>query len=233
MNKQMTPHLLIIATLIGLATALMVFSTSLPEDDTQVVNVPVDASASPSGSPGMPGSSPPSTTPKPVVTPASTPAPTPTPLPSFGIAATTPEEVLREAQVEAGRIDPFRSLVPPDLPEFEGELTSVTLPVPQPSMGTTMAPATLKVREPMIVDPTTPPKPRQPVDIGEGIVLRGIINGGTDPVAIVEVDGNSELVRVGDYLRGNILVTAIHSDKKYVNLSRGAEQARLLFEEEE
>lgn len=232
MNKQLTPHLLIIATLIGLATALMVFSQSLPEDDTQVVNVPVDASASDSPS-APPGSAQPSTTPKPVETPASAPAPTPTPLPSFGIAATTPEEVLREAQVEAGRIDPFRSLVPPDLPEFEGELTSVTLPVPLPSMGTTMAPATLKVREPMIVDPTTPPKPRQPVDIGEGIVLRGIINGGTDPVAIVEVDGNSELVRVGDYLRGNILVTAIHSDKKYVNLSRGAEQARLLFEEEE
>lgn len=239
----MNKHLVILPLLFVSATALLFWSLSM-EDETVVVTTPSTApsilqtaqpigSAQPSKTPasGKPSVNP-SGAPSPTTsaTPKASPSPSPTasPLPSFGIAATTPEAVLREAQVHTGRVDPFKSILPPELPEFVPQIEPEQLAYVPPPVLTVSGdtPAPLKTALPRLSEPAPEPL------ITEGLALRGIINGGLDPVAIVEVNNESQLVRVGERLPGNILVTSIHYEGKYITLSRGNQKARLEFEEE-
>lgn len=238
----MNKHLIILPLLFVSATALLLLSLSLPEDEPMVAISPTPVpsltqSAAPSGPPvpvktaqpsGKPQRSPiPAASQKPVASPS--PTPTATPLPSFGIAATSPEAVLREAQANAGRVDPFKPILPPDLPEFVPQVEAEQLayvPPPVLNIPTGKASTPRKTALPELPDPSPEPM------LIEGLSLKGIINGGLDPVAIVQVDGDSELVRVGERLPGNILVTSIHFEGKYITLSRGNQKARLELEEE-
>lgn len=237
----MNKHMLILPMLLVTATALLLFSQTLPEDGTMIV---VDPSATPqpvgstsatpvpgkSASPGTAPSGRPSAKP----TPKPSPSPSSTPLPSFGIAATTPATVLREAQIQAGRVDPFKSVFAPDLPEFEPaidpeQLTLPSLP-PLPSIDLPTDPLVpntpQRTPDPVIME-TPPPRPA----LDQGLVLKGIMDGGVDPIAIIEVHGRTELVRVGERLSGGILVTSIHYEDRRVTLSRGGETATLTIPE--
>jgi hypothetical protein len=163
-----------------------------------------------------------------------------TPLPNFGIAATTPDAILREAQIQAGRVDPFKSAFAPDLPEFMPAIDPEQLALPSlPPLpvlddgtpGTGPGPVPTPFRPEATPDPVvveTPP-PRQP--LSHGLVLKGIMDGGVDPIAIIEVHGTTELVRVGERLSGGILVTSIHYEERRVTLSRGGETATLRIPE--
>lgn len=268
----MNKHIVIAPVLFMGATALLLFSMSLPDDTVIATNPspsPVAATASPGPTPK------PGTTPKPGVTPApgktaapsATPKPSnspcppgtsasaspppvdpaaPTantnvngpcnPLPSYGIAATLPDTVLREARIQAGRVDPFKSVFPPDLPEFQPAVSAEQLslpdlpPLPQSSgePSTPTAVATPRPNPPntTVVIPT-PPRPA----LNQGLELKGIMDGGVDPIAIVDVRGKTELVRVGERLTGGILVTSINFDEHSITLSRGYEHVTLRIPE--
>ncbi|PKL77071.1 MAG: hypothetical protein CVV27_07065 [Candidatus Melainabacteria bacterium HGW-Melainabacteria-1] len=229
----MNKHLLILPALLVVATTLLLFSQSLPEDgEVIVVTSPTpEPVGNPSGivpvgeSPGTQPSGTPSARP----TPKPSPSPSATPLPSFGIAATTPDAVLREAQIQAGRVDPFKSIFAPDLPEFVPAIEPEQLALPSlPPLDPIDSPsATAPIREPEDIPPVIEdiPPPRPALD--QGLVLKGIMDGGVDPIAIIEVHGRTELVRVGDRLSGNILVTSIHFEERRVTLSRGSEKSVL------
>jgi len=240
----MNKHIIILPLLFVSATALLFWSLSMEDESSVIVTNPTGTpsvlqtavpvgSAKPSQTPasGKPSARP-SGVPSPAAsaTPKASPSPSPTAsaLPSFGIAATTPEAVLREAQVHTGRVDPFKSILPPELPEFAPQIEPEQLAyVPPPPLSISGdAPAPLKTALPTLSEPAPEPL------ITEGLSLRGIINGGLDPVAIVEFNNESQLVRVGERLPGNILVTSIHYEGKYITLSRGNQKARLEFEEE-
>lgn len=154
------------------------------------------------------------------------------PLPSYGIAATTPDAVLREAKVQAGRVDPFKSVFPPDLPEFNPALAPEQLALPSlpplPSGEPNLGPAPLPTDKPAPITQSGDPK-RPPLE--QGLALKGIMDGGVDPIAIIEVHGRTELVRVGERLSGGILVTSINFDERRVTLSRGSERATLTIPE--
>lgn len=273
----MNKHIVIAPVLFMGATALLLFSMSLPPDEAPIVEA--SASPSPMASPASPGPTPkPGTTPKPGVTPvpgkttsptaspktsaspcppgtsasASPPPADPTaptananvnspcnPLPSYGIAATLPDTVLREARIQAGRVDPFKSVFPPDLPEFQPAIsaeqlslpTLPTLPTLPQSSGDPSTP-TVVVGTPRPNPPTTvvvPTPPRPALD--QGLALKGIMDGGVDPIAIVDVRGKTELVRVGERLTGGILVTSINFDEHSITLSRGYEHVTLRIPE--
>ena len=230
----MNKHMIILPLLFVSATALLLLSLSLPEDTPQIVVTPsvqpsqLQVSASPHKQPQPVASTTVKPSALPTKSPSPGPSPTATPLPSFGIAATTPEAVLREAQANTGRMDPFKSILPPDLPEFapvvEAEQLSYTQP---PPLSTTKGSSpTQKTTLPTLTEPSPEP------GLTDGLVLKGIINGGLDPIAIIQTADNSELVRVGDRLPGNILVTSIYFEGKYITLSRGNQKARLELEEE-
>lgn len=237
----MNKHMIALPLLLVTATALLMFSISLPEEGTLIVEnpgatpQPVD-SASSTPAPNVSGSPAAQASGKPVAKPTPKPSPSPsaTPLPSFGIAATTPDAVLREAKLQAGRVDPFKSVFAPDLPEFEPaidpeQLTLPSLP-PLPSIDTPTNPSMpsmpLRTPEPVVVE-TPPPRPA----LDQGLVLKGIMDGGVDPIAIIEVHGRTELVRVGERLSGGILVTSIHYEERRVTLSRGGQTATLTIPE--
>lgn len=237
----MNKHMIALPLLLVTATALMMFSISLPEEGSLIVEnpgatpQPVDSASVPpdpnvSGSPVAQPSGKPTAKP----TPKPSPSPSATPLPSFGIAATTPDAVLREAKLQAGRVDPFKSVFAPDLPEFEPaidpeQLTLPSLP-PLPSIdmpnNPSMPSMPQRTPEPVVIDT---PAPRPALD--QGLVLKGIMDGGVDPIAIIEVHGRTELVRVGERLSGGILVTSIHYEERRVTLSRGGETASLTIPE--
>lgn len=245
----MNKHLIILPLLFVSATALLLLSLSLPEDEPVVAISPtpfpavsqsispqpttattVQPSAKPERSPA------PTVSQKPIASPS--PTPTATPLPSFGIAATTPEAVLREAQANTGRIDPFKPILPPDLPVYAPQVEAEQLAyVPPPVLNiptTTTTTGKVPVKIPVPSRTAVPelPEPSPEPVLTEGLSLKGIISGGLEPVAIVQVDGNSELVRSGERLPGNILVTSIHFEGQYITLSRGNQKARLELEEE-
>lgn len=237
----MNKHMIALPLLLVTATALMMFSISLPEEGSLIVEnpgatpQPVD-SASVAPDPSVSGSpvAQPSGKPTAKPTPKPSPSPSATPLPSFGIAATTPDAVLREAKLQAGRVDPFKSVFAPDLPEFEPaidpeQLTLPSLP-PLPSIdmpnNPSMPSMPQRTPEPVVIDT---PAPRPALD--QGLVLKGIMDGGVDPIAIIEVHGRTELVRVGERLSGGILVTSIHYEERRVTLSRGGETASLTIPE--
>lgn len=234
----MNKHMLILPLLLVSATALLALSVYGP-DDLSVISSnpsatpqPVDSATPPDGS-ASPGSSQPSAKPSAKPTPKPSPKPSSTPLPSFGIVATTADAVLREAQIQAGRVDPFKSVLPPDLPEFEPAINPEQLALPSlPPLPVTPqtgpAPVILPEETPVPITIETPP-PRPPLD--QGLVLKGIMDGGVDPIAIIEIRGRTELVRVGERLTGNILVTSIHYEERRVTLSRGDERATLQMPE--
>ncbi len=241
----MNKHIIILPLIFVSASALMIWSVSMEDENSLIVANPsgspsVMQTATPSGSikpSKIPASGKPSGKPSGAPSPAASaspkaspsPSPTASALPSFGIAATTPEAVLREAQVHTGRVDPFMSILPPELPEFAPQIEPEQLayvPPPALSISGGPAPVPLKTALPRLSEPAPEPL------ITEGMSLRGIINGGLDPVAIVEFNNESQLVRVGERLPGNILVTSIHYEGKYITLSRGNQKARLEFEEE-
>jgi hypothetical protein len=235
----MNKHVIILSLLLASATALLFTSLQLEEGSEQIAITPsaspsplaTDASAAPVGESPLPISS---TSPKPSSKPVAKPTPTPTPSPSnmmaYGIAATSPDDVLREAQTFAGRVDPFKSIVPPSLPDYEPaaapEQLVFTPPVevPPPTTG----------GQTIVVYSTPEPISAAPDPLlSEGLRLRGIVNGGIDSVAIVEVNGQSELYRAGETLPGGITITSIHYEGKYVTLSRGKQKARLVLDKEE
>jgi len=231
-------HMIILPVLLITATSLLLFSLSLPDETAP----PVLASASPApGTEPSPESSVAGETPLPVGSPeasaAPTPAPTPEPTPepsptpneldAFGIAATSPDAVLREAQIHAGRMDPFKSMYPPNLPEFETVISpeQLALPVLMPIPSEEDIPDLPSIRAtPAPVQISAPP-PQAPLE--QGLTLKGIIDGGIDPIALIDINGVTELIRVGERLPGNILVTSIHYENKYVTLSRGQQKGRL------
>lgn len=247
----MIVHIMALIGLFTAATALAVTSFLLPPDEAVIANdpsatpVPVHANGSPdpththdpnSQSP-LPGdlnpSSKPGSTPIATATPGPSPSPTASALPSFGIAATTPDSVLREAQIHAGRLDPFKSVYPPNLPDFEPALSPENLALPAlptlPELSNLPELPTFASATPQ-PDPGNPiilETPRPPDPLEKGLVLKGIMDGGIDPIAIVEVNGKTQLVRVGERLPGGILVTAIHYDDRRVNLSRGQERGSI------
>lgn len=231
----MNKHMLILPVMLVTATALLLFSISLPEEGEGPAVIasgtpePVESNAStlPSGSP-KPANS---VAPKPTPTPS--PSPTASQLPAFGIAATTPDAVLREAQVHAGRVDPFKSVFAPDLPEFDPAIEPEQMALPNlpelpamPNDGPPNPPVVIRpIPDPVVDPPVDIPPPEPPLE--QGLVLKGLIDGGLDPVALVEVNGRTEMVRVGERLPGNILVTSIHYDGKYIKISRGRQTATL------
>lgn len=156
-------------------------------------------------------------TPKPKATAKPEPSATPTPLPEFAIAATTPEDVLKEAKIKSGRVDPFHTLIPPEIPDFKSDLSIAKLELDN------------SIKTVKLDDIEPPPEP----SITDGIVLKGIVNGGTDPIAIIEVDDSSQLVRPGEYVRKNILISTINASGRYIMLSKGSEKARVFLPEEE
>lgn len=233
----MNKHILALSLLLVSATALLFTSLQLEEGSEQIAVTPSaspsldpDASAVPVGeSPQPVGSASPKPSSKPVAKP--TPTPSPSNMLAYGIAATSPDDVLREAQTFAGRVDPFKSIVPPSLPDYEPaaapEQLVFTPPVevPPPPTSGSQTIVVYSTPEPTIAAP-------DPL-LGEGLRLRGIVNGGIDSVAIVEVNGQSELYRAGETLPGGITITSIHYEGKYVTLSRGKQKARLVLDKEE
>lgn len=241
----MNKHFLVLPLLLITATSLLLFSLSLPEEgmvvvvDPSTTPQPVDSNMTPSTQPSgiassLSPSSKPSTKPsgKPSTKPTPTPSPTGTPMPSFGIAATTPEAVLREAQIQAGRVDPFKTILPPDLPEFEPFIDpeQMVLPSLPPLPVSDTGQPVVQAPTPRPISLETPP-PRE--SLGEGLTLKGILDGGVDPIAMIDVRGRTEMVRVGERLNGNILVTSINYEERRVTLSRGSEKATLEIEEPE
>lgn len=234
----MNKHMIILPMLVVSATALLLFSLTLPEE-TVMANCPEPPCPSPVVTP-EPGESsgivPVDRSPSPgKPTPKPTPTATPTPLPDFGIAATTPDAVLREAKIQAGRVDPFMSIFPPDLPEFEPAIAPEQLalpslpplPVDDSDPGTGQPPIQREDPPAPITRDSDPPRPV----LGDGLQLKGIMDGGVDPIAIIEVHGKTELVRVGERLSGGILVTSINFDERRVTLSRGSERTTLTIPE--
>ncbi len=246
----MIVHIMALLGLFTAATALAITSFMLPPDEAVIVTNPSGSpdpvhsnetgspdpihTHDPNSSSPLPSSLNPSSKPgtDPITTATPTPSPSPSPtasaLPSFGIAATSPESVLREAQVHAGRLDPFKSVYPPNLPAFDPAINPEALvlpPLPQlPQLPQLPDPpsATPEPGNPIIQETPRPPDPLE-----KGLVLKGIMDGGIDPIAIIEVNGATQLVRVGERLPGGILVTAIHYEDRRVNLSRGQEKGRL------
>lgn len=240
----MNKHMVILPALLIAATSLLLLSVSLPEDAT---GPEVIASATPtptetvSGEPSAQPSSPdasaspeaqPSASPSASTQPSPTPTPEPSPTASsmetFGIAATSPDAVLREAQLHAGRMDPFKSMFPPNLPAFETAISPEQLALPQ-----LMLPPDEDAAVPVAATPRPVPTPASAVPVvaplEQGLSLKGLIDGGIDPIALIEVNGATEMVRVGERLSGNILVTSIHFEQKRVTLSRGQQKGTLIL----
>jgi hypothetical protein len=165
---------------------------------------------------------------KPSAKPTPAPSPTASASDTFGIAATSPDAVLREAQLHAGRMDPFKSMFPPNLPEFETALSPEQLALPQ-----LMLPPDPDAAVPVVASPRPVATPAPPVPVAapleQGLSLKGLIDGGIDPIALIEVNGTTEMVRVGERLPGNILVTSIHFEQKRVTLSRGQQKGTLIL----
>lgn len=245
----MLGHAIALSGMFSAATALLLYSLSLPPEDPAnpivVVNATpepvVTASATPSDASGNTGdqNAQPTAVPKPTSTPTPVPTPTPTPSPgeeallgSFTIAATSPQSVLRQAQVHAGRVDPFKSVQPPDLPDFEPAVTADQLAfvpaLPANNTGTSTGSPTVVLDTSGIPSTPTTPAPRP---LTYGLALKGILDGGIDPIAIIEINGRTELFRVGERLPGNIRVTSINYEQRRVTLSRGQATGTLYLPE--
>ncbi len=237
----MLAHALMLSGMFTAATALLLYSMSLPPDDPN--NPSVIASATPEpvvtasvmpsgeGTPEPQGTAKPQASAQPTPTP--TPSPSETPIMSFSIAATSPQSVLRQAQVHAGRVDPFKSVQPPDLPDFEPVITADQLTLPAAFPRITDKPSAAKPptssRPPLIIQTEPTPPPVRPLTYG--LSLKGIMDGGIDPIAIIEINGRTELFRVGERLPNNIRVTSINYEERRVTLSRGQATGTLYLPE--
>jgi hypothetical protein len=241
----MLGHALILSSMIVAATGLLLYSVSLPPEDLNNPVVVVSATPEPVVAPSVipdatsSGSGAVSVvvvTPSPTPTPVATPTPKPTvdPLTSYNIAATTPQSVLRQAQVHAGRVDPFKSVQPPDLPDFEPAISAnqLALPAAFPVIKSDK-PATSRPSRtpniPNIIETQPTPAPAKPLT--QGLSLKGIMDGGIDPIAIIEINGRTELFRVGERLPNNIRVTSINYEERRVTLSRGQATGTLYLPE--
>lgn len=242
----MLGHALILSSMFAAATGLLLYSLSLPPEGldnnaaiivTATPEPVVTASVSPSDDAGTPNATPSavaSATPAPTPTP--TPKPTEEPLTSYNIAATTPQSVLRQAQVHAGRVDPFKSVQPPDLPDFEPAISANQLALPaafpalKPEKSVPVRSTRPIIRKPDVIETpaTTPPQARP---LTQGLSLKGIMDGGIDPIAIIEINGRTELFRVGERLPNNIRVTSINYEARRVTLSRGQATGTLYLPE--
>lgn len=241
----MIAHALILASMLVTATGLLLYSLGLPAEDMSNPTVIVRSTPEPvftaSASPENVGESPDATVaeasaaPTPAPTPSPTPTPTPTvdPLTSYSIAATTPQSVLRQAQVHAGRVDPFKSVQPPDLPAFEPAISAnqLTLPAAFPALkpDKTDKPTASRTPIPNIIETQPTPVPVRPLT--QGLSLKGIMDGGIDPIAIIEINGRTELFRVGERLPNNIRVTSINYEERRVTVSRGQATGTLYLPE--
>ncbi len=235
----MIAHAVTLAGMFVAATALMLYSNSLPPDETgpiiangtpepvvtatPAVNVtPTPATGTPAAS-ATPGANPtPKATPEPTPTPTS--KPTEAPLLAYNIAASTPQSVLRKAQMHAGRVDPFKSVYPPNLPDFEPAVSPEQLALPDL---TSTAPPSLPPVTPQITI-TGPEATPPPTPLTEGLKLNGIMDGGIDPVAIIEARGVTNLYRIGEIIpQKNVKVVAIDYENGEVIVSRGARSGTL------
>lgn len=233
----MLAHALMLSGMFTAATALLLYSMSLPPDE--MGNPSVIASATPepvvtaSAMPSGDGSPAPQSTAKPQASaqPTPTPSPSETPIMSFSIAATSPQSVLRQAQVHAGRVDPFKSVQPPDLPDFEPVVSAqqLTLPAAFPKLAPESSGKPTTTRPPIIIETDPTPPPAKPLTYG--LSLKGIMDGGIDPIAIIDINGRTELFRVGERLPNNIRVTSINYEERRVTLSRGQATGTLYLPE--
>ncbi len=236
----MLGHALILSSMCVAATGLLLYSLSLPPEDlgndpTVIVVATPEPVVTASGTPDT-GESPDATV---VAVASATPAPTPTPTPkptvdpltSYNIAASTPQAVLRQAQVHAGRVDPFKSVQPPDLPDFEPAISAnqLALPAAFPMVKSDKPVNTVPSRTPNIIETQPTPPPAKPLT--HGLSLKGIMDGGIDPIAIIEINGRTELFRVGERLPNNIRVTSINYEERRVTLSRGQATGTLYLPE--
>lgn len=247
----MNIHMIILPALLGLATLALMFSLSLDPDQPTVVAsttpTPVVSETPASSDTPEPGATPslvPDTVPsddpepEPSIDPSAEPSEDPDAEPSdepidesFGIAATTPDTVLREAQLHAGRLDPFKTVYPPNLPEFEPAIDPEDLALPDLGMMELPEdPPEVVITEPPPDNTFEPELPPPPTLLTKGLQLKGIIDGGIDPIALIEVDGKTELLRVGERLRGNIVITSIQYNDRRVTLSRGQQRGLLTIE---
>lgn len=254
----MNKHMLVLPLLLVSATALLLTSLSLPSDElgppVLASGTPVpeissepspELSSSPSASNAGPSAEPtdnatasesaePSAEPSGKASPEPSPSPSSSDLPSYGIAATSPDSVLREAAIHTGRSDPFKNVYPPDLPEFTTALDPEQMALPElVGLPLPMERPTAKPVEMPSFNPVETPEPYRDPSLEQGLNLKGIIGGGIDPIALIEVDGRTELIRVGERLRGNILVTSIHYEHKRVTLSRGQQKGLLVIQSPE
>ena len=240
----MLGHALILSSMFAAATGLLLYSLSLPPEDLSNTAIIVTATPEPvvtaspfpsDGSTGAPNGTPGAVV-SPVPTPTPTPKPTADPLTSYNIAATTPQSVLRQAQVHAGRIDPFKSVQPPDLPDFEPAISAnqLTLPAAFPALKPEKSDPPIRLTPPVRIPntiETMTPAPPQVRPLTQGLSLKGIMDGGIDPIAIIEINGRTELFRVGERLPNNIRVTSINYEERRVTLSRGQATGTLYIPE--
>lgn len=240
----MNKHMVILPALLIAATSLLLVSLSLPPDDALGPDVIASAtptpeaevSADPSTAVSPDGHGEPQASAEPGNQAEASPEPSPEPSPTasatdtFGIAATSPDAVLREAQLHAGRMDPFKSMFPPNLPEFETAISPEQLTLPQlmPVPGKEVLLPPSPSSKPTLA-PTRVTGPPAPAPLEQGLSLKGLIDGGIDPIALIEANGTTEMVRVGERLPGNILVTSIHYEQKRVTLSRGQQKGTLIL----
>jgi hypothetical protein len=175
-----------------------------------------DETLQPRGTPQRPGAPSAATgsaatnKPSPKGTPPAGPSPTSKDQPPATTVATQPKLTPEEALVgvgDRGRADPFAPLVVPST-QRAGPLP------PPPSVGLPLPPGF-----------TAPGGPGTPPPAGTGMRVAGIM-GSRSRVAIIEVEGKTYIVRVGDRV-GDAVVLSISSDK--VVLKRGNEKFELGF----
>ena len=143
------------------------------------------------------------------------------PAQSQPIVATTHEEMLRMARESAGREDPFVALINPD--------PTIIQPLPQPPKPVRVfkyfsAPKiihpVIPVEQSVVIDP---PEPGDAPPTGPLIVPRwtveGILNTGRQQLALLEKDGDSQEVHLGDVLEDGSRVVKIESNKVVLMLN--------------
>lgn len=139
------------------------------------------------------------------------------------IHATPSKKILQDNPVTIGRDDPFKSLV------IVRKHISLPVPPPFPFPIEPIADAPPMPFAPPSVTPPAPPQPSlapaPAPQLKVGLSLQGMVGGDpTDTAAILTIDGNTQLVRMGEVIRrpGFILtVVGINERELSVTLSDG------------
>jgi len=137
--------------------------------------------------------------------------------PNGSITASNNNTILHENPVTIGREDPFKSLLA--VPKKS------SLPPPPPIPGVAL-PGQPPAPNLPSVKPSAPPTapPATPPPLKAGLSLQGLVTGDEEPAAILNVDGNTQLVRVGDVIRRPgyvVTITNINERALSITLSDG------------